>query len=466
MGSSAVGVLLLGVDDKKYVDGCYRTPMRTERSSINSLPNIELGYIFDYLHWKDKLNLLKAIPEVFRVIKSPLGWRSFRAGERRSADRQQEELACVHEFGCFFQHCTLWLGRPCRSSWECTCQFDALSMGSVFPVLQAVVDNCQVLKSLRLYHPSHVIPQSCDTQIFKQYQQAIERLLLYAAQRTHFRLELCGLQYSQDHIRPISLRFLDYHISNRQVLQMVRVLDITRISDTRLHSVTPLTCLYTMVCLCTLKVPIHCISMATIQCLVSQQLTHLYLLSDDSTADHDFQEHQHLMWDSLLLPRKSRFSVHYIFKQRTIQSSDLTVNPFVKSVCLDSVCNPLTQDFMMDLADLYGNSLQLLAITQSGWKPEVQLSDLAQFAAKCCCLTHFLSTVPLPASLLLSLAHSAPSLKQVLVVEQDVEGVAEVASELSQHLKWNWRPHVSPVTFHVDICELSFILDDFTLRGY
>ncbi|KAL8581746.1 hypothetical protein ACOMHN_043164 [Nucella lapillus] len=440
---------------------------RTARISIRTLPNIELGYIFDYLQWKDKLSLLKAFPDVARVVNSPLGWRSFYAGQKRSADKQQEELICVHEFGRFFQHCTLWLGRPCRSNWECTCQFDAFTMGSVFPLLEAISDNCQVLRSLRLYHPSHVIPQSCDTQIFKQYQQAIGRLLLYAGQKTHFSLELCGLQYSQDHIRPISLRFLDYYFSNPQVLQLVRVLDITRISDNRLHSVTSLTCLHTMVSLCTLKVPIHCISMSTLQSLVHHQLSQLYLLSDDSTVDHDFEEHQHLQWNDFQLSRNSNFSVHYIFKQRVIHASNLTVNPYVKSVCLDSVCNPVTEDLMMALADLYGNSLQLLALTQSGWKPQIHLSDLSQFAASTLALTHFLSTVPLSASLLTSLAHHAPSLREVMVVEQDVQGVGEVVPELSQCLNHDWRPHASPVTFHLDhLCELSFILDDFTLRGY
>ena len=443
----------------------YEVEQRTA-SLIEILPNIELGYIFDYLHWRDKLSLLKAVPSVFRVINSPLGWRLFQAGERRSAADQQEELACVLEYGHFFQHCTLWLGRPCRNSWECTCLFSSTNLDCVFPVLSALVDNCAMLKSLRLYHPSHVTPNSIDTEIFKQYQNAIERLLVYAMHKNHFSLELCGLQYSHDHIRPISLRFLDYHISNPQVMQLVRVLDITRIKDSRLQSSTSsLTCLKSMVSLSTLKVPVQCITMATVQSLVQNQLVDLYLLNDDSTSDHEFVEKEHLHWERLLLPANTSFSVHYIFKQRSFSPNDFAVNPYVKSVCLDSMCKPLTEDFLMAIADRYSFSLQLFGIMHSSWKPELRLSDLSQFAVKCGRLTHFLSTVSLPGSLLVSMAENAPRLKHVLVASKHIEGLENIVPRMSECLGQEWQPHAYPASFHVSVCELSFIIDEITLRA-
>ena len=436
------------------------------RPTVETLPDVVLGYIFSYLHWRDKLSLLKVFPGVCRIVNSPLGWRSFQAGEQRSAENQQEELACVHEYGHLFQHCTLWLGRPCRNSWECTCLFDNLNTDNVFPVLEALVDNCRMMKTLRLYHPSHVTPQSCDTKIFKQYQQAIELLLLHAIQQNQFSLELCGLQYSHDHIRPISLRFLDYYISNPQVLQLVRVLGITRITDSRLQSPAPLTFLKSMVSLTTLKVPIHYITMAMVQSLVQNLLKDLYLLSDDCTVDNDFLEKKQLHWDHLLLPGNSSFRVHYIFKQRILSADDFTLNPYVKSVCFDSLCNPLTEDLLMAVADHYGNSLQLFGITHSMWQPDLRLFDLSEFAAKCGRLTHFLSTVPLPGALLISLVQNSPRVKHVLVVAQDMEALSDIVPSMSHCLNQEWRPHISPCTFHVDICELSFLMDEFILRGY
>ncbi|XP_070190460.1 uncharacterized protein [Littorina saxatilis] len=443
---------------------------RKARPSIETLPDVELGCIFNYLTWRDKLSLLKAIPQVWRVINSPLGWQKFHAGEKRSAEGQQEELACVHEYGHLFQHCTLWLGRPCRNTWECTCLFDNLHTHNIFPVLEALVDTCCVLRSLRLYHPSHVTPQSCDTDIFKQYQQAIERLLMYALQRNRFSLELCCLLYSQDHIRPISLRFLDYYISNPQALQLVRVLDITRITDSRLQSPAPLTCLKSMKQLSTLKIPIHCVTMGTVQSMVQNQLKNLYLLSDDCTVDHDFHEKKHLSWDGLLPPSNgSGFSVHYIFKQRVLNGEDLSPNPHVKSVCFDSLCKPISEDLLMAVAECYCTSLQLFGITHSIWKPELRLSDLSKFAAKCRSMTHFLSTVALAGSLLVSLVHNAPLLKQVqIVATQDAElhELAEIIPIMSKCLKKDWRPHSSPNTFQEEICELSFLMDEYLLRGY
>ena len=463
MSSTAVANLFLPVCKPRY-NRSDLTPKA--RPSIEGLPDVVLGNIFNCLHWRDKIRLLEAFPGVFRVVNSPLGWRTFQAGERRSVENQQEELACVHEYGHLFQHCTLWLGRPCRNSWECTCLFDDLVMDNVFPVLEALVDNCQMMKSLRLYHPSHVTPQSCDTKIFKQYQQAIERLLLYAMQKNHFSLELCGLQYSHDHIRPISLRFLDYYISNPQVLQLVRVLDITRITDSRLQSPVPLTFLKSMVSLTTLKVPIHCITMAIVQSMVHNLLQDLYLLSDDCTVDNDYLEKHYLHWDHLLLPGNSSFCVHYIFKQRILSADDFTPNPYVKSLCFDSLCKPLTEDLVMAVADRYGSSLQLFGITHSMWQPELRISDLSEFASKCGRLTHFLSTVVLPGAVLISLVQNSPRLKHVLVVAQGMGALADIVPSMSHCLNQDWRPHDSPSTFHVDICELSFLMEEFTLRGY
>ena len=126
------------------------------------------------------------------------------------------------------------------------------------------------------------------------------------------------------------------------------VLDITRITDSRLQSPAPLTFLKSMVSLTTLKVSIYYVTMAMVQSLVQNLLKGLYLLSDDCTVDNDFLEKEHLHWDQLLLPGNSSFCMHYIFKQRIRSAGDFTLNPYVKSVCFDSLCKPLTEDGLVD----------------------------------------------------------------------------------------------------------------------
>ncbi|KAK7493146.1 hypothetical protein BaRGS_00015667 [Batillaria attramentaria] len=437
-------------------------PEKTEKLTLWTLPEIELGCILDFLHWRDKISLQAACPEMSRVLMTPLGWRTFKAGEISSVQSQRDEVACVQKYGHLFQHCTLWLGRPCRNTWECTCVFD-VNAGSMFPVLSALVDKCKVLKSLRLYHPSHVTPESNDTDVFKQYQHAIEKLLLHALHRTRFSLELCGLQYSNDHIRPISLRFFDYYVSNPQVSQLVTVLDVSRSADNRLHPPAPLNCLPAMTSLVTLKVPVHCVTMGILQSLVQNCLCDLYLLSDDSTVDLGYDEQQHLHWLTLLVPRGRKFHVHYIFKQRTLTPADLVPNPYVRSVCIDSPCRLLTEDLLVAIADRYGNSLQLLALSHSAWKPDIMLLDLSNFAAKCPRLTHFVSTLLHPTNMLVSLVENAPRLKDVLVVGHGDE-MAEFMHIVSQSLHHSWQPRPCPSMFHIDSWELSFLLDEYILR--
>lgn len=432
--------------------------------TLSTMPTIELGYIFNFLDWKDKLNLQEAFPEMSRILTTTYAWKTFSAGKQKDLQRSKEEVACVQRYGHLFQHCILWLGRPCRTSWECTCLFDSLFMDSVFPVLASLVDKCKVMTSLRLYHPSHVTPESDDTQIFKQYQRAIDKLLMYALCKRTFRLELCGLQYPNEQIRPISLRFLDYYISNPQALDMVTVLDVSGNADGRLHPVLPLFCLQAMPSLVTLKVPIHCITMATIQCVVLKSLQNLYLLSNDRTVDLSHFELKHFDWLHLHVPHAQNFGVHYIFKQRVIRDTDFVVNPFVRSICLDSLCKPLTDDLLLVMADRYGKSLELFALVHSAWMPSLRVSDFSQFARLCPRLTHFICTVPCNQYLLLSLVQQAQQLKQVLVVKHQKDEFTDIIPFMSKHLQCQWKPHLSPATFHLLGWELPFLLDEYTLR--
>jgi hypothetical protein len=268
----------------------------------------------------------------------------------------------------------------------------------------------------------------------------------------------------------MSLRFLDYFISNPQILRLVRVLEISRVLDSRPQSSPPLKFLTTIPLLSVLKVPIHSINMDIVQQMVNKALKDLYLLSDDTTVDHKFEEQdakQNFQWDSLILPKNKEFSVHYIFKQRVLKAKDFTPNPYVRSVCLESLCSPLVEELIGAVSTCYGATLQLFALSHCvPWAPEIHFSDLSAFAANCKRLTHFISTQELPAAALLSLTENSATIEEVMVVAQMSEEIISIIPAMSEHLRKPWKTHSSPATFSCSFCGLSFLIDEYTLRGF
>lgn len=142
---------------------------------INSLPDLVLQKIFQYLYWKEKIFATEIFPGWHRVLDSSLGWERFEndRGYAHSCESLScahyvlEEVACIAQFGQHFSHCVIWIHNflPTESP-----------VDTDFSILKYVEIHCPNLKSLSIYHPPN-LSSTALTLSFVQYVTPLQNIV-------------------------------------------------------------------------------------------------------------------------------------------------------------------------------------------------------------------------------------------------------------------------------------------------
>ena len=115
-----------------------------------------------------------------------------------------------------------------------------------------------------------------------------------------------------------------------------------------------------------LKCPIQVLTTVTIDILAKSSLQTLHLLNDGSTLNEDFIEENHINW-TFLSSAHPELQGHYIVEERSLYPSNLCPNPLVRGFVMDSLCNPVSGDLILAIADHYGKTLQSFVYIALSW---------------------------------------------------------------------------------------------------
>lgn len=167
------------------------SPWHDLEDLINSLPDLVIHKIFQFLYWKEKIYVTEIFPQWNRILDSSLGWDRFEndrgyahsCGSLSSAHYVLEEVACIAQFGQYFSHCVIWIHNflPTDSP-----------VDTDFSILKYVELHCPNLKSLSIYHPPN-LSSTALTLSFVQYVIPLQNIL-NSDSRVH--LNLYRLLYS------------------------------------------------------------------------------------------------------------------------------------------------------------------------------------------------------------------------------------------------------------------------------
>ncbi|XP_012938910.1 uncharacterized protein LOC106011988 [Aplysia californica] len=400
----------------------------TTRMSLEHLPDVVLGQILSYLHWKEKEWLLDVFPDVERVMRSPLAWPHFENDRAYAVEKLcmyiyfpmmvASELQVIRTYGRYFRSCTIWLHK--LSSSDDKKEDD-------FSLLTAVGQHCTQLRAIHVIHPSDVsVSQLCDAN--DRYLRQIKT----AALRKHgsFTLSLSRLFYTSiDTVESGILNYMSY-LGEHCLVHTLVSLDFSHglVFEGKVKVVHELR---QCTNLCVLKCPIQCVNTSVVKSLSGGKLQALYLVSDDHTSHTDYREKLSLDWESicrgLSVSQRASLEVHYIFRNRTLSHEDMAHNPFVQSLVFDNLSSSISAVFLKKIADLYGHTLQTLAFCSHYWEFLMHFTDLEQIdnsfkymATKCLRLTAFLSCLCLPSSALVNLAENSPALSTLRVFQENV----------------------------------------------
>ena len=149
--------------------------LKDNESLINSLPDLVVHKIFQFLYWKEKIHSADAFPHWERVLDSSLGWERFEndRGYAHSCDSLMsnhyvlEEVACIAQYGQHFSHCIIWIHNflPADSP-----------VDTDFSILKYVELHCPRLKSLTVYHPPN-LSSTALTLSYVQYVLPLQNIL-------------------------------------------------------------------------------------------------------------------------------------------------------------------------------------------------------------------------------------------------------------------------------------------------
>ncbi|CAG5128490.1 unnamed protein product [Candidula unifasciata] len=401
----------------------------TSRFGIENLPDVVLGKIISYLHWKEKEWLLLAIPSLERLMNSPLAWENFENDRSYATEKlymyicfpflMEHELSVIKKYGRFFQTCTLWIHKVTTFDKE---------RGNDFRLLGAVSKHCHGLKALSIMHTSDISVPMLKT-CAQSYIWSLQELVLKRG--SGFRLSLKSLFYAS--IESVETGIFSYltYIQEKGLLCHLSCLDFSHglIIDFGSNKIAPF--LVQCVNLRILKCPIQTVNSNLIICLVKKNLSELYVVNDDHTQQTCFSEKIMMDWNKvnceLSMVMKYKFNVHYIFKNRTVCNEDMIPNPFLKSLIFDNLSSNISASLLHHIANLYGQTILNLAFCSNYWEFLMHFADLGRInesfkylGRKCLYLKSFLSCLSLPSSALFCLVVHSRHLSTVRVYKENV----------------------------------------------
>lgn len=417
---------------------------------MNSLPDLVISKVFEYLYWKEKIYATEVFPCWKRVLHSLLGWELFE-NDRGYAHCYEplvsnhfvlEELACIAQYGQYFSRCIIWIHNflPIDSP-----------VDTDFSILRYISLHCTSIKSLSIYHPPN-LSSSALTLSYIQYIAPLQNVL---SSDRRVCLHMYRLLYSSVESSAGVLELLNFY-SSHNILKKLTTLDFSH-GLILAGSIHPLNSLINCTSLQVLKCPIQNVTTAIIQQLLARQLQDLFLVNDEHTLNLNYVEKGHIRWAILNLRPGRIFNVHYIFKNRTVCPVNLCPNPFIHSLVLDSLCSSVSRALLRYIADTYSRTLRCLAFILSVWEPLVPFSDLEDLAnnfqylgKRLVNLQSIILNLIVPCDALLALAQNTPQLKHLLVYQHKIfydgktavteEQLMDLQQEISAGLKRSWAP--------------------------
>ncbi|XP_059141783.1 uncharacterized protein LOC131929544 [Physella acuta] len=402
-------------------------PLCSTALKIAMLPDIVLGKIISFLHWKEREWFTAAIPRVQHIMNSPLAWERFENDRCYAVEKLhiyfpvlvEQELNIIRKYGKYFQSCTIWIHKIFETGDETDRDCH---------LLEAVSQNCHNLKALCLMHPPDISVSKLKSSL-KNYLQPLQCLTTTCG--CNLKLSLNRMFYSSiDTLRSGILSFLIYLCENK-LLEHIVCLDFSHGLVLDCSSNQSVDELLQCVNLQTLKCPIQSLNTAILINLTKKKLINLYLVNDDHTQESGFMEKHSLDWKAVqkALPeiKLAIFKVHYIFKNRAMCHEDMNPNPFLQSLIFDNLSSSISAKLLNCIADFYGATLQNLAFCSNYWEFLMHFTDLGKInesfrylGCNCIQLESFLSCLSLPSSALVHLVKNSRKLTTVRVYKENI----------------------------------------------
>ncbi len=190
---------------------------------INSLPDLVIQKIFQYLYWKEKIYVAEIFPGWYRILDSSLGWERFEndrgyahgCESLSSAHYVFEEVACIAQFGQHFSHCIIWIHNflPTDSP-----------VDTDFSILKYIEIHCPNLKSLSIYHP----PNLSSTALTLSFVQYILPLQNITNSENRVELNLYRLLYSSVEASTGVIELLHFYQAHNLLRKVRGTLEVTQ----------------------------------------------------------------------------------------------------------------------------------------------------------------------------------------------------------------------------------------------
>jgi len=400
---------------------------------IEYLPDIVLGEIMSYLHWKEKEWLLAAFPSIKHKVDNSLAWTHFDNDRLYAVNKLmmfiylsnmvEHEIDVIETYGRWFKSCTIYLSNIARST------YDEMGRNDI-KLLSAISKHCKNLRSLHIKHgygidSSHV---NCE-----DYLDPIQVIL--DRRQGDVSLYLSRLFYKSTETVESGIQAFLVSLQHRNMLTSIVSLDCSHglLFNGDSHVLGELT-------LCdklkVLKCPLGCLDTNVVKTLYLNRLESMYLVNDEHTYEMEIYENQSIDWNSIYTSVTAKglkpysLKVHYIFRNRVvdIESNHLAPNPFVASLVFDNLTTSISSSFLRSISDLYGNTVENIALCSNFWEFLMQLSDLhnidetfTYLASKCIRLKSFLSCLHMPSSALQALAETSRTLKTLRVFKEKTQ---------------------------------------------
>ncbi|XP_025096940.1 uncharacterized protein LOC112565603 [Pomacea canaliculata] len=203
------------------------------------------------------------------------------------------------------------------------------------------------------------------------------------------------------------------------------------------------------------------------------------LMSDVHTRDLFYDEQSAIDWHGLQLLPGRNLKVHYVFRFSDVV---LCPNPYARSLALDSLCDGISRELLVSIADTYGATLEMFSFIGVVWYPsdlDVMFSDLEDLpttfeylASRLTCVHTVVLNLFIPKDALISLARHAPALKTLLVYEHKIlfgehaanTEIEELKQIISEALGYSWKPLSENDTFYeLSGYRQSLLFEDFFL---
>ena len=366
-------------------------PLHTE------LPAEIVSHILSFIGVNDKLNATCAIPQWEDALTYPATWNTVCFEFKNSGFQDELEfmLECLSNYGRYFPSLRLVY----RNSSH---------LENQLKIMQDVCENCSSLRVLEIKHPLGWGP------LYK------DKLVVYASTLKTICIRNKGLKSvavgfehykSMDKSQGVEELLQEILCPESDVCQSLHKISFSHNYPLLkpVHSLVPCTNLLKLGC------PIHNLDTRILeQLLQNTKVGDLHIVNNEHTIETGFHEHVYINWASLFQTfSRRRLRVHYHVQNRPWGVMNFVVNPFIHTLVFDCQHSDGMLVTLANCVIFYHTSLQVLMLLSNNDEPpyaDIE-DDLSHMPGLCCDVVHnctllhtFISSIPLPAAAILTIA--------------------------------------------------------------